>query len=247
MRREVTFQKIFSDILFFGWLLILWGVIIYRLVTTSGDTKLLIYYTNWSWIFQACFFFVDYLGRVIDWSGDPIGYHMRFYNTLSIFWLVNGSIWLVIILVSIIIQENPKLLTDAANDEGGQGELGLITDAHILIHYVPGYIIILYMLLERDIIGDTLFHCHKYAFLGYSFAVKAVSVLLVIFIVIVSPAILFIIYSLIFHPQQIYGFYLSMTTIVMVAIVVIVGFNLIPYLLFFESYVAIPLSERKDY
>lgn len=247
MYRGVTFEKVFSDIFFFLWLVILWGVIIYRLVSTGGSSDLLNYYTNWSWILQAVFFLIDYIGRIVEWARDAAGVYIRFYNALGLFWLINGSIWLVIVLVTIIIEENPSLLTNAANDEGGPGDLGLITDAHILIHYVPGYVILVFMILERRLVGDSIFQSMKYAYMGYSLIGRAIGLLLGFFIVIVSPAIMFIIYALIFHPQAVYGFYTSMTTFVLIALVVIVFTNFLPYMLFFEHYVVLPLYDVKHH
>lgn len=243
--RRVTFEKVFSDIFFFLWLVILWGVIIYRLITTGGSSDMLMYYTNWSWILQSIFFLADYIGRIVDWANDIAGYYIRFYNTLALFWLINGSIWLVIVLVTIIIEENPSLLTKAAEDEGGQGDLGLVTDAHILIHYVPGYVMLIFMILERRLIGDTIFQCQKYAYIGFSFCGTMLGVIIGGFVVIISPTIMFTIYALIFHPQDVYGFYTSLTTFVLIALVSIVFTNLLPYLLFFEHYVVNHLCDQK--
>ena len=89
MHRGVTFEKVFSDIFFFLWLVILWGVIIYRLVSTGGSSDLLNYYTNWSWILQAVFFLIDYIGRIVEWARDAAGVYIRFYNALGLFWLIS--------------------------------------------------------------------------------------------------------------------------------------------------------------
>jgi hypothetical protein len=225
-----TIERAFSNVFFSLWSILLIASVIYRLATADATTKYIIYYTNWSWIFQAVFYNVDMFGRIFEWVNISFGKELRRANILCWLWIINGNIWIVSVVVAIIVNENVSLLTDAATTNGG---LGFVINMHVLFHYVPGYFILLYMILERDIIGSTIISYfpssadYRDTMLNF----------LIGFVVTFSASVPMIIYIIIFDPQTIYGYTTPTITIFMISLVVLFFLNVIPFVIFVENYI----------
>lgn len=129
--------------------------------------------------------------------------------------------------------------------QGGMDQLGFIMNAHILVHYVPGYVILAFLIFERNLIGKTIsafFLYQKYP----DILITIYNALYVFLVTVLSVAFPFILYSLIFNPREIYGFDISYGLLILIAIVVIILFNIIPYLVMLENYVFKPEIEKFD-
>ena len=161
------------------------------------------------------------------------GKELRLFNTFALFWVINGIIWIVAVIVTIIVDENPEIIEESASSLGG---LGIVIDGHVLLHYVPGIMIIVYMGLEREIIGQSVFYFYKTYNYGNIYE-KLETGFFVIFMTLVMPMILFIIYVSTFNIQSIYGYTMSTALLIFIGIVTIIILNTVPYLIFFENYV----------
>ena len=212
--------------------------------------SLLIYFTNWSWLFQAVFYTIDYIGRVLLLFGLKSGYALRYAMTFLFFWFINGTVWLVLILVTIIIQQNPQLLITTAMQMGDINQtLGEVVNGHILIHYVPGFMAFVFLVLERHIIGQTIIDF--YMILRYNQIYAALcNGLYIFYTTVVTVAIPFVVYCIVFDPRQIYGISTSIAVLVLVSLAVIFIFNVIPFLMMLQKYVykrRLPRVHRRFY
>jgi len=234
----LSFERVISNIIFLIWVIILIGVIVYRIVMGENNMSLLIYFTNWSWLFQTVFYTLDYIGRILLLCNLESGYNMRYGIIFLFFWFINGTVWLVLILVTIIIQQNPQLLINAANQLGGLGQLGEVVNAHILIHYVPGIMVLLFLVLERDIIARTIvdFYMVRPHFKIYASVCNG---LYIFYITVLTVAVPFVVYSIIFDPRQVYGISTSIGVLIVISLAVIFIFNVLPFLTMVQRYVFI--------
>lgn len=219
--------------MFFVWTVLLIAFIIYRLAVQEDFSDFILHYTNWSWSFMTVFFLIDLCGRILELMWNSAGSSIRVFNVCIWFWTVNGSAWIVIVIVSIIIQQNPSLLEDAATEQGGPQELGFVTNIHILLHYVPGYFLILFMILERDLIGKSIVLYFRYS--DNSYESKTADFLFSVALV-YSVLVPFGIYSIIFDAKTIYGFEIHLGLIAFITLLVLFFLNAVPFIIFIENY-----------
>jgi hypothetical protein len=113
------------------WAVVLWVVLLYRV--SGGDDEIMSYYTyftNWSWTVQALFFGAWTLAYA-DTSGSA------HYLLAHLYWVVNGTAWLVFWLVVVMLADNPMILIAASTMGGGSMSLGAVMTGNTVVHVVP--------------------------------------------------------------------------------------------------------------
>ena len=223
-------DRVYSDILFALWVIVLWGTIITEIAILNDSKDYIQHFTNWSLTFQAVFYSWDYLGRILQWANLPVGNHIRTTIVCGLWWMVNGIVWVVAVIVAIIIENNPSLITNQQDSIS----TGFVVDAHVLVHYVPGYFTLLYMLLERDTIGDAM----KKYFVSSQPVMESMVVdgFFIFFLAFFTPVFPLVIYVAIFNPAQIYGITLSLAVVILIGIGVIIVTNILPFVIFTQYY-----------
>lgn len=151
--REITDKTIMSVFLFI-WTMALWMTAIYKL--KNDGLMFFHYFTNWNWTIQIIFFTLEF-GAIL--SGLK---KLRIINLSFIFWIVNGTTWLVFWLVFFMIRDNQEFLLQMTTLEGGPYEFWVVLYGHVLFHILISIVLLIFIIFQKKYIDDSVtvtLHC----------------------------------------------------------------------------------------
>jgi hypothetical protein len=149
---EWHIERIAAILLFnVAWVSLLWVMFIGKLVV-SGTHEYISHFTNWAWTINALFFLLDTVAKILSCANRRSGSALALYGVGFLFWIAHGMSWLVFWLVFIMFGDNPRVLTDLAGDY----DMGFILDMDRIFHVLPSMILLIYVVLERRLIGWTI-------------------------------------------------------------------------------------------
>ncbi len=141
----MTFRLVTYHLFSTSWLVILFGVTIYKFIWTD-QIDILRHYTSWNWIFNTIFFILERVASFLDWYNGSISYMSIVYS--YVLWVIQGSNWIVFWLVWVILYQNPNILLEQTIDEGGKYTLGQVIIGDRLLHVLPVIIFLIYFILR---------------------------------------------------------------------------------------------------
>lgn len=145
--RDVTDKTIMTVFLFI-WSMALWMTAIYKL---RNDGLLFFhYFTNWNWTIQIIFFTLEF-GAIF--SGIK---KLRIINLSFVFWIVNGTTWLVFWLVFFMIRDNQQFLLKMTTLEGGPYEFWVVLYGHVLFHILISIVMLIFIIFQKKYIDDSV-------------------------------------------------------------------------------------------
>ena len=174
--------------------------------------------TNWSWALASIFYFFDLVSHL-----DPTG-RLAYLNVLSFWWMTWGLQWVIFWLMFLVLKENPDLLLEASDREGGDLPLGTVLDGDRLLHIVPVVVNILYLVLARSLVLETV---SDLAGPRTPVSVQVIYWLYAPFLSAIAPILL---YLCIFDPQEIYGLSSGNWVLAAIAIGSILLFSALPFM-----------------
>lgn len=199
------------------WFGILAAAAIYKLAT-SPLYDYVCHLTNWAWTAQLVFYSLDLLSYV-DRTGK-----FSFAIVSQLFWLMNGLDWMVFTLMFAVLDNNPMLFVQIA--EQGDIPLGIVMNGDRLFHIVPSLINFAYLLLNRKVIS----RCVE-IFVGKQ-APLASKIYYSVYATFFSPMLPPLIYLCMFNPQLVYGITTSNIILILVGLIGLVLFNVLPFICF---------------
>lgn len=222
MRGVSKFEKWVAVVIFTVWAATILVLGIGKIVM-DGMERYLVHFTNWSWTLNGALFVLDLLSLT-----DGSGYY-TFCIVSMFFWLVNGVSWSVFWLIFIVLYENPDLLITMSNRGTGDQPLGFIMDMDRVFHVLPALMTLLYMFLRRD----------KLAFISHFYLSKINSIHVRFFYGLasmISPAVVALMYFSTNDVNEVYGITANIGWIFGTALLSLIVFNLIPFMIFYVKY-----------
>lgn len=129
------------------WVGILWVVLVGK-NASDGPWLYYHYFTNWMWTMNVVFYTVD-LATYTDWTGTA-----QFFWIYVAWWPFFGNVCQVFVLVFPLLYINPAILIDTADEIGWSSAL----IGERLVHVIPFFRAILWLLLRQRDIVDVLGH-----------------------------------------------------------------------------------------
>lgn len=237
--KKVIHHSLFF-IFMFGWTIILWITTIYKIKMDGG--QFFTFFTNWNWMIQTLFFTLEF-GALCSGILE-----LRIINLSFVFWIANGTTWLVFWLVFFMIRDNAQFFIDLSTMNGGPYELWVVLNGHALFHVLISVSLLIYVIFQKDYIDDsvslfvnwrkTYAHLKRdrefqrgsdsddeneveyHFFAGW----RWYSVLFLAYIIFIPLAIIGI-YAAIFDIHAKYGILTKLWIIILAAILVIIVFN----------------------
>lgn len=141
-------DKTIMSVFLFVWSMALWMTAIYKL--NSDGFTFFRYFTNWNWTIQTIFFTIEF-GAIF--SGIKI---LRIINLSFVFWIVNGTTWLVFWLVFFMIRDNQEFLLKMTTLEGGPYEFWVVLYGHVLFHILISIVLLIFIIFQKKYIDDSV-------------------------------------------------------------------------------------------
>lgn len=211
-------ESLVSIVIFLPWTVILLGYMIDKLVKSDGDLAVYFsYFTNWSWTANALFFFLDFLSY-FEFRPKKV---VRHYSVLLFVWFVNGTSWLVNVIVCFVLFNNPDLLVKISNESGLSPGTVLCGDR--LVHVVPPFVMALYLVVRRKYIFAVIYHYAR----NYRALVAYATISLF------SPIIVILVYWIAFDVHELYGITSPLIVIIGVGVLTIIITNILPFTMFY--------------
>jgi hypothetical protein len=110
--------------------IVLWGGVIYKAVNDS-TLDYLQHFTNWMWTFAAVYYTLDAIAIIMSTR------FFEFVLLYTLWWIYFANVWVVFWLVFIMLYDNPGILTDEFEDNGGDYYAGTVLVANQVFHYIP--------------------------------------------------------------------------------------------------------------
>ena len=217
-------ERFFRFVIFFFWAVLVWFVFIDKL-SGNGLADYIEHLTNWAWTFHAFYFFFDIISY-FDKSGS-----LAYYLHSQLLWILNGISWLVFWLVFFVLGDNPDLLLDISIRGGGKYDLGKVFIGDRMFHVVPAIILLVYFILRRNEIGLAVVDSmNPYRYSKTSRFINAFIVLVIL------PGLVVISYRLFSNIEKIYGVHTGDGILLIVGIIVIIVHTIIPYKIFYDTF-----------
>ncbi len=186
-------------------------------LTDNSLFEFIQFLTNWSWVIQMVFYGLDLLSN-LDSTGKT-----SFIVVSTLYWLMNGLVWMIFFLMFEILYNNPQLLSQFAS-QGGVS-LGAVFDGDRVYHVLPALISLAYLLLNRKVIFRSV-----EIWMGPKTPLW-IRIYYGLYASVVSLAPIGI-YLCMFNPDVVYGITSSTGILVLVALVGLVLFNVVPFICF---------------
>jgi len=182
----------------------------------DNETNVLSHFTNWNWLILTSFLILDVMAFMND--------ELLSYIIGVAFWPTWTSCWLVFWLVILVLVDNPMILLENSNYFGGAYDTGLVFLMDRLLHVVIIAIIFLYFFLKYDQIilaALNIYYRSKnlYARIFY-----------VVWNILLIPVVVGI-YVSIFNVKSFYGFTWNIGYLFIEAVLVLVAFTVIPFII----------------
>jgi hypothetical protein len=213
-------------IFIFGWTMTLWIVTVYKI--RSDGASFFTYFTNWNWMIQTLFFTLEF-GSLCSGLDQ-----LRAINLSFIFWIANGTTWLVFWLVFFMIRDNAKFFLDLSKVNGGPHELWVVLNGHALFHVLISISLLIFVIFQKDYVDDSVS-----LFVAWRKNVASIkkgnegslfggwrwySFLFLLYVTLAPLAIVGI-YAAIFDIHAKYGIVTGVGIIILAAVAVVISFN----------------------
>lgn len=201
-------------------------------IVEYGFYQYIRHYTNWSWTLQALFYFATMgapfilVGLVSPYG--PIGRFTRAVIVLG-FLPLNGIVWSVLVLVSVLLGTKSPFLTDVF----AQLDPAIVMLGNDLYHFWPTVVILIYYIVYNKVIHFAINALYAHQRLLES------AFRLVVFIAyeaFLGTAISLVTYGLIFDPHEVYKSNLSTAEGATVVLITLCSVNLVPLLIVVAIY-----------
>ena len=216
----MRFKRALLLIFIIVWLLALYSAAILK-ITSDGFHSYFMHFTNWNWTIHIIFFsselYALFTGH--EWH--------RIINLIVFFWIVNGTSWLVFWLVFLMIRDNPDAILGLIKEKGGPYEAWVVLDGHALSHVLIIVTLLVYsMLVWRHLIDGVIFMVGR-KIRSRAFALASMML---------YPLLIIGLYITFFDFQTIYGLSTHLAWIMLLAVAVVLIFNVLPVFLIMMRY-----------
>lgn len=126
------------DILFVA---ALWTGVIYKGVNDSTEDYLQ-HFTNWMWTFAAIYYTLDAVSLIMSTR------FFEFTILWGLWWMYSSNVWVVFWLVFVMVYDNPGVLTDEFEENGGDYYAGTVLVADKVFHIVPAIYAFFYFVVR---------------------------------------------------------------------------------------------------
>lgn len=200
--RNVRIMIIF--VLTFIFVTFVWIGVLYKAFADSTQDYLQ-HFTNWMWTFAAIYYTLDLVSMLMV---------NRFLESMLLFWLwwiYFSNVMVVFWLVFIMVYDNPRVITDEFESNGGDYYAGLVLVADKVFHIIPELFAVVYLGFRIPDFVD-VFHIEftptddmslKYPMVAYITMVKRVIVYLILLTCVACPLVILTYYNM-FDINQVY-------------------------------------------
>jgi hypothetical protein len=145
--KRIIYKSIFFFFLL-TWTLLLWVTAIYKL--DNDGITFFTFFTNWNWTLQIVFFTLEVgaLFSNIKW--------VRVFNMSIVFWLTNGTTWLVFWLVFFMFKDNANFLLQISTIDGGPYAFWIVLEGNALFHVLISISMLAYVIIRKDYVDDSV-------------------------------------------------------------------------------------------
>lgn len=145
-------KKLYYNIIYglflLTWTLILWTTTVYKMWTDGVD--FFHFFTNWNWSLQTIFFTMELCAFLVGAET------LRIFNFTFVFWIINGTTWLVFWLVFYMVKDNAIFFLLLSNLDGGKYEFSVVLNGHALFHVLISISILVFVVLQKEHIDDSV-------------------------------------------------------------------------------------------
>ncbi len=151
--KQFTPRRIFAFVFNFVWAFVLWATMIYK-IFWDGVFSYIGFFTNWSWIYQSIF----YLLYLFSYLESPWSRQLEYWLLYSIWWNVFAQTVIIVVLVTVVFQDNAYILIGETKTGGGKYDDGTVLTYNFMVHYLPPIIAIINMWVFWPDIADMLLY-----------------------------------------------------------------------------------------
>lgn len=232
---KVLYYNTFYTLFLLTWTTVLWVTLLYKL--TGDGWVFFTYFTNWNWTLQTLFFTMELLSYL------TMAKYVRIFTISFVFWLINGTTWLVFWLVMFMIKDNANFFLEMSTIDGGKYPFAVVLEGHALFHVLISVSVLVFVILQKKHVDDSvslfvdweqnwkevseelppqpeLMGHPEHLFLNWT-----VGSIFFILYVLLAPLIILGIYIAAFDIRTVYGITTPLWQLILSAIAIVIVFN----------------------